>query len=100
MAMLCFRSGANPDLMGGLDPEIVGKMQTKHLNVASKVTEKVTTNAINWCVVAAAGEAWAQKVFPDLASEKAQEKLWKAIFETSASTCPTRWPHGKNISTE
>jgi len=49
-------SGANPDLLGGLDPDIIGLMQSKHLQVASKVSEKVTTNAINWCVVAAAGE--------------------------------------------
>ncbi len=76
-------SGANPDLLGGLDPEIVGMMQTRHLNVASKVSERITTNAINWCVAAAAGEEWAKKIFPDLSAEKAQEKLWKAIFETS-----------------
>ena len=76
-------SGSNPDLLGGLDPEIVGRMQTRHLNAASKVSERVTTNAINWCVVAAAGEAWAKKIFPDLSAEKAQEKLWKAIFETT-----------------
>ncbi len=76
-------TGANPDLLGGLDPEAVGMMQRTHLNIASRVTEKVTTNAINWCVVAAAGDAWAQKVFPELAPDKAQEKLWKAIFETT-----------------
>ncbi len=76
-------SGANPDLMGGLDPEVVGMMQTRHLNVASKVSERVSANAINWCVVAAAGEEWAKKIFPDLSAEKAQEKLWKAIFETT-----------------
>ncbi len=75
--------GANPDLLGGLDPEITGAMQKTHLNVSNKVIEKITTNAINWCVVAAAGEAWAQKIFPDLTAKKAQEKLWKAIFETS-----------------
>jgi aminopeptidase len=33
--------------------------------------------------VAAAGDAWAMKVFPDLSKEQAVEKLWKAIFETS-----------------
>ena len=76
-------SGSNPDLLGGLDPEVVGMLQTKHLHAASKVSERVTTNAINWCVVAAAGEDWAKKIFPDLSVEKAQEKLWKAIFETS-----------------
>lgn len=76
-------AGTNPDLLGGLDPEIVGMMQTRHLNAASKISERVTTNAVNWCVVAAAGEEWAKKIFPDLSVEKAQEKLWQAIFETT-----------------
>jgi aminopeptidase len=76
-------SGMNPDLLGALDPEIVGRMQQTHLQKWSRVSEKVTTNAINWCVIAAAGEAWAQKIFPDLTPEKAQAKLWKAIFEAA-----------------
>lgn len=76
-------TGSNPDLLGGLDPEVVGMMQKRQLTAASKVGEQVTTNAINWCVVAAAGKEWSQKVFPDLAPDKAQEKLWQAIFETT-----------------
>jgi len=76
-------SGANPDLLGGLDPEVVGMMQKRHLTAAGPVSERVTTNAINWCVVAAAGEAWAKKVFPDLTPQKAQERLWQEIFEIS-----------------
>ncbi len=76
-------AGANPDLLGGLDAEVVGMMQKTHLQKFSKVGEKITTNAINWCVVAAAGEAWARKVFPKLTPEKAQAKLWKEIFETT-----------------
>lgn len=75
-------SGSNPDLLGGLDPEVVGAMQKTHLNATSRIIEIVTTNAMNWCVVAAAGEEWAKKIFPDLSVEKAQEKLWQAIFET------------------
>jgi aminopeptidase len=34
-------------------------------------------------VVAAAGEDWAKKIFPELPASEAQTKLWKAIFETS-----------------
>ena len=75
-------SGANPDLFGGLDPEVVGMIQKTHLQNFDAVIKKVTTNAINWCVVAAAGEDWAKKVFPDLTVQAAQKKLWKAIFET------------------
>ncbi len=76
-------TGSNPDLLGGLDPEILGTMQRTHLQHFNKVSEKVTTNAINWCVVAAAGQDWAKKVFPELPAEKAQEKLWAEIFETT-----------------
>ncbi|MDO9302623.1 MAG: aminopeptidase [Anaerolineales bacterium] len=76
-------TGANPDLLGGLDPEVVGMMQKTHLQHFSRVGEKVSANAINWCVVAAAGDDWAKKVFPELPANEAQEKLWKAIFETS-----------------
>jgi len=75
--------GSNPDLLGSLDPEKVGAMQRTHLQYYSKVSEKVTTNAINWCVVAAAGETWAKKIFPDLDAQTAQQKLWDAIFETT-----------------
>jgi len=81
-------AGSNPDLLGGLDPEVVGMMQKTHLQQFSKISEKVTTNAINWCVVAAAGAEWAKKVFPELAPDKAQEKLWDAIFETTRINLP------------
>ena len=80
--------GSNPDLLGGLDPEVVGQMQRAHLENWSPISEKVTTNAINWCVVAAAGEAWAHKIFPDLPLNQAQEKLWQAIFETTRINQP------------
>lgn len=76
-------SGVNPDLLGSLDPEVVGKMQHTHLVNLEPITKLVTTNASNWCVVAAAGQEWAQKIFPDLSPKKAQEKLWDAIFETT-----------------
>jgi aminopeptidase len=76
-------TGANPDLYNGIDPEIVGMMQKAHLQHFNRVSSKVVTNAVNWCVVAAAGEAWAMKVFPNLPAEQAQQKLWEAIFATA-----------------
>jgi len=81
-------TGSDPDLLGGLDPDILGMMQKTHLQQFSRVSEKVSANAINWCVVAAAGEGWAKKVFPEHPPEKAQEKLWEAIFETTRINQP------------
>ena len=49
---------------------------------------QVSRNAINWCVVASAAPAWAKKIFPDLPEKEAEEKLWKAIFETTRADQP------------
>jgi aminopeptidase len=81
-------TGMDPDLLGSLDPQRVGKMQQTHLERFGPVSEKVTTNAVNWCVVAAAGSAWACKVFSSLTPERAVSKLWKAIFETARVDSP------------
>ena len=78
----------NPDLFNGLDTEFVSGMQKAHLQNYSPVSMAVSRNAINWCVVAASHPEWAQKIFPDLTPEKAEEKLWDAIFETTRSTQP------------
>jgi aminopeptidase len=73
----------DPDVYAGLDPERLGAMQKAHLENYQEIGLNITRNAINWCVVAAAGPAWAAKLFPDLKPKEAEEKLWKAIFETT-----------------
>ncbi|HXQ37583.1 MAG TPA: aminopeptidase, partial [Anaerolineales bacterium] len=78
----------NPDLLNGLDTEFVSGMQKAHLQNYSPVSMAVSRNSINWCVVAASHPEWAQKIFPDLTPEKAEEKLWDAIFEMTRSTQP------------
>jgi aminopeptidase len=70
----------NPDLMAGLDPDAVAALQKVHLENYAPVGTAVSRNAINWCLVAAAGPAWAAKMFPNDA--EAESKLWKAIFES------------------
>lgn len=78
----------DPDALKGLDPERVGAMQKAHLQNNNEISVNVSRNAVNWCVVAAASPAWAAKIFPDLQPEEAQEKLWKAIFETTRAVQP------------
>jgi len=75
--------GTDPDLLGGLDSEIVGQMQNAHVENWGPVSENASNNITNWCVVAAAGTEWSRKIFPDLEPDEAQKKLWKAIFETT-----------------
>jgi aminopeptidase len=81
-------SANDPDALKGLDPERVGAMQKAHLQNNNEISANVSRNAINWCVVAAASPAWAAKIFPDLQPQEAEEKLWKAIFETTRAVQP------------
>ena len=81
-------SANDPDVYMGLDSDRVTAMQKAHLEKYGPVSAKVSRNAMNWCVVAAASPTWAAKVFPDLQPKEAQEKLWQAIFETTRATLP------------
>jgi aminopeptidase len=62
------------------DPEIVGQVQKVYLERYADYANLIGRNLINWLVVAAAGPAWAARVFPDLEPAEAEKKLWDAIF--------------------
>lgn len=79
-AILTIRSN-NPGLLSDLDPDFIGAMQKTHLEKYSPISSAVTSNKINWLVIAAASPDWAVKLFPDLSREKAEAKLWDAIFQ-------------------
>jgi aminopeptidase len=91
----------NPDVYDGLDFERLGAIQKSHLEHWSPISARITRNATNWCIAAAAAPAWAAKIFPDLPLKEAQEKLWQAIFETTRATEPdpvAAWvEHIKNL---
>ncbi|MDX1378543.1 MAG: aminopeptidase, partial [Anaerolineales bacterium] len=78
----------DPDPYKGLDPERMGAMQQTHLQNYSEIGAEVSRNAINWSIAASAAPAWAEKIFPDLETEEALEKLWEAIFQTTRADQP------------
>jgi aminopeptidase len=78
-AHLSIRSN-NPDLLSDEDSEIVGQMRRVYLEHYAEFGEAIGRNKINWLVIAASGQAWAARVFPDLEPAEAEKKLWEAIF--------------------
>ena len=70
------------------DPEILKGVPSEKLIANSKASEKALTfyrnkmmsSEVQWNVVAIPEKAWAKKVFPNLSTEDAMEKLWEAIF--------------------
>jgi aminopeptidase len=78
---------SDPDLLEGISPDLLARHRKA---VAQKIFEPLRKyqDASNWCVVSTATPAWAKKLFPDLPVEKAQEKLWEAIFNACRIDVP------------
>lgn len=79
-ALLSFAS-SDPKLLEGINPDLIGKYRKAISQKFEPTYKYMDNNTQNWCVVSTATPAWAQKVFPDLPVEQAQEKLWEAIFD-------------------
>lgn len=75
-------SGA-PDALKDVDPKRLSMYQGSMGLATSAIRKATSNNDISWSVVAAADEAWAVQVFPNLTPEKATDKLWKEIFKTT-----------------
>ena len=78
-ANLTIRSN-NPNLMDGEDPEILSQIQQVYLQRYEEYSNLIGQNKINWLVIAAAGPAWAARVFPELDPTEAEKRLWESIF--------------------
>lgn len=69
----------SPDLLKGIDTNRIAnylKVSNKALN---KFRQAVQSDKMSWCVVAAAGKEWADKIFPN--KENSMDLLWEAIFK-------------------
>lgn len=44
----------------------------------------VQADKVSWCVISVPTKEWAAKVFPDVAPEEQEAKLWDAIFKATA----------------
>jgi len=68
------------DLLKDVDPERISTQQ----KVAGKALETyrnyTMSDRVSWTVISVPSEKWAKKVFPDLDSQEAVEKLWDQIF--------------------
>jgi aminopeptidase len=72
-ALIALTGNPDPDLLGELDPALVGRSETRELQAA--YLEHVGARRFNWTIVSAPNEGWATQVFgePDV------ERLWNAV---------------------
>ena len=69
----------DPDQLKDEPPELVSAIQQSVSKQVRPFRELLSRNQTNWCVVAAAGEGWAARVFPDVDADQRVSHLWDAI---------------------
>ena len=69
----------SPDLLKGIEPKRIADFQKVSGQALNKFRQAVQSDKMSWCVAAAAGKEWADKIFPN--SEDSMELLWDAIFK-------------------
>ncbi|HEY6213546.1 MAG TPA: aminopeptidase [Vicinamibacterales bacterium] len=69
----------DPDLLASAPPDRVGALQQATSHAVNRFRELISRNQTNWAVVAAAGEAWAAKVFADEPADRQLPLLWDTI---------------------
>ena len=79
-------ASTNPDLFEGIDSDLMANFRKARMQKFEPLRKY--ENLANWCVVATAAPFWARKVFAGMPVEKAQEKLWEAIFKTCRIDSP------------
>ncbi len=73
---------ADPDGMKGADREKLTRASMAR-SVILKPYQDAMANRYQWCVAAVPSVGWAKKIFPGERSNRAVERLWELILETS-----------------
>ncbi len=69
----------DPDLLAAQPVELVGGLQQAVSHAFVPFRQLISRNDTNWAVIAAAGEAWAGKVYPDAPPAERSARLWQTI---------------------
>lgn len=72
---------SDPDGFSDVPSDRVSLYEQAYQKANVAVRQATMNNDVAWLVVSAAGKEWSQKVFPDVTSDEAQDKLWQEIFK-------------------
>ena len=76
----------DPEAYAGLDGAKINRANTARAKALKPWTEYTMNDRLQWCVAAVPGRAWVSRVFPELPTEQAVEKLWQLIFDACRVT--------------
>lgn len=81
-ARLALTGEAYPDLYADVDPSRLRKIGQARAQKLRFYSQAQMGNHLPWCVAGVPTQAWAQKVFPDLAPAAAYAQLWQTVLRT------------------
>ncbi|MGI6033848.1 MAG: aminopeptidase [Coriobacteriales bacterium] len=73
----------DPDALTGVDQQKVQARTRASHEALKEYYDALDFGKLSWCIVGAASEGWATKVFPDEEPDQAVEHLWREILDTS-----------------
>ena len=77
-------SASDPEVFKGVDSGRLSRFNIAASAALKAYFEKIITGGVRWCIASVPTEAWAKKIFPDVASaDDAISLLWKNIFAAS-----------------
>lgn len=71
----------NPDLLKDIDPKKVSAANKAKAKAMQKVQDYRMKGQASWTIVSVPTPEWANRVFPNLDTDQAVEKLWDTIFK-------------------
>lgn len=73
----------NPDLLNDIDPARVATASKAASTALSSYRASLMNHTNAWSLISYATPEWAAKVFPDLTTEEAVQKLWERIIDAT-----------------
>ncbi|WP_138420249.1 aminopeptidase [Aquibacillus sediminis] len=72
--------GENPDLMKDIDSDRIAAVTGASGQALSTYRDYVMNDKVSWCVIGYPIAAWAEKVYPEKATQEAIDALWDQLF--------------------
>ncbi|MBM7617117.1 aminopeptidase [Weissella uvarum] len=76
----------DPDAFSHIDSNRVSLLEQTFRRANQPVQKATMNNDLDWIVIGAAGQAWAEKVFPELDAAATKDRLWEEIFKVTRVT--------------
>ena len=76
----------DPEVYAGLDGAKISRVNAANRKAMAPWREYTMNDKVQWSIAAMPSTAWAKKMFPDLDTDAAIEKLWQLIFDVCRVT--------------